>query len=237
MLLNCGVGENSQQGVPVNPKGNQPWISIRRTDAEAETPILWPPDAKSWLVGKDPDAGKDEGKRRGGWQSMRWLDGFTDSMNMNWGKLLEIVRDREDWHTAVHGVTKSWTWLSNCTELKMGMKITPMFKVLVRIRWINICKVLIQDQCILRSMQILGHCTFMKPSALLFLIFPPAIRLKMEKWNLMYVLICLQISLLFINSSLMDRDAWHAVVHGIAKSQTQLSDWTELNNNFNQQVC
>ena len=222
---------------PVHSKGNQSWVFNGRPDVQAETPVLWPPDGKSWLIWKDPDAGKD-------WRQEE--KGMTEDEMAGWRhwfnghglcRLWQLVVDREAWCAVVHGVTKSWTWLSNCTELKMGMKITPMFKVLVRIRWINICKVLIQDQCILRSMQILGHCTFMKPSALLFLIFPPAIRLKMEKWNLMYVLICLQISLLFINSSLMDRDAWHAVVHGIAKSQTQLSDWTELNNNFNQQVC
>ena len=70
---------------PVNPKGNQPWIFIGRTDAEAETPILWPPDAKRWLIGKDPDSGKDWGQEekgmtedeRRGWQRMRWLDGIT----------------------------------------------------------------------------------------------------------------------------------------------------------------
>ena len=63
---------------PVHPKGNQSWIFIGRTDVEAETPILWPPDAKSWLIWKDPDAGKDWMRRRGGWQRMRWLDGITD---------------------------------------------------------------------------------------------------------------------------------------------------------------
>ena len=71
---------------PVNPKGNQSWIFIGRTDAEAESPVLWPPDAKNWLTGKDPDAGKIEGKRRRVWQRMRWLDGITDSMGDNEGQ-------------------------------------------------------------------------------------------------------------------------------------------------------
>ena len=91
---------------PVNPKGNQPGIFIGRTDAEA--PILWPPDAKSWLIGKDPDAGKEEGKRRRGWQSMKWLDSITDSVDMNLSKLQEIVKDRKAWRAAVHGVAKNY---------------------------------------------------------------------------------------------------------------------------------
>ena len=72
---------------PVHSKGNQSWILIGRTDAEAETPILWPPNAKSWLIGKDSDAGRDWGQEERGWQRMRWLDGITDSMDMGLGGL------------------------------------------------------------------------------------------------------------------------------------------------------
>ena len=103
---------------PVHPKGNQSWILIRRTDAEAEAPILWPPDAKNWLIGKDPDAGKDwRQEEKGttedemvGWH--HWLNGceFEQAPGAGDGQA-----------AAVHGVAKSWTWLSNWTELRLSV--------------------------------------------------------------------------------------------------------------------
>ena len=90
-----------------NPKGNQPWIFTGRTDVEAEAPILWPPDVKSWLTGKDPDAGKDRRQEEKGWQRMRRLEGISDSIDMSLRKLWEIVKDRETWCALVHEVTNS----------------------------------------------------------------------------------------------------------------------------------
>ena len=106
---------------PVSPKGNQFWIFFGRTDAEVETPILWPTDAKSWLIRKDPDAGKIEGRRRRGQQRMRWLFGIIDSMDLSINKLQKMVKGREVWHAAVYGVTGSdMTELLNNNNAYLG---------------------------------------------------------------------------------------------------------------------
>ena len=112
---------------PVNPKGNQSWIFIGKTDAE--TPILWPPHAKSWLIEKTLMLGGIGGRRRRGWQRMRWLDCITDLNDMSLSKFQELVMDRKAWHPAFHGVTKSQTGLSNWTELSHILLSWPLLLV------------------------------------------------------------------------------------------------------------
>ena len=121
IFLNCGVGEDSWESLglkglqPVHPKGDQSWVFIGRTDVEAETPILWPPDAKSWLIGKDPDAGKDWGQEKGitedemvGWHHLLdghgfgWTSGVGDGQGGlvcwgSWGGKESDTSERLNW--------------------------------------------------------------------------------------------------------------------------------------------
>ena len=120
---------NSKEIQPVHPKGNQSWIFFGRTDAEAETPVLWPPDAKNWHIWKDPDAGKDwrwEQKGMTEDEMFKW----NYSMDMSLSKLWELVMDREAWCAVVHGA-QSRTWLSDSTELNRR----EMEKTLLKIYW------------------------------------------------------------------------------------------------------
>ena len=103
MLLNCGVGEDPWESLglqPVHPKGDQSWVFIRGSDVEAETPILWPPDVKSWLIWKDPEAGRDWGQEEKGTVEDEWLDGISESMDMS------LVGSGSWWWTARSGVLK-----------------------------------------------------------------------------------------------------------------------------------
>ena len=137
MLLNCGVGGDSweslgQQGdKPVNPKGNQSWIFIGRTDAEAEAPILWPPDLKNWLTGKDPDAGKDWGQEEKGttedemvgWHQRLNRHAFEQTLGVGDGQ--EGLVCCSPWGRKVE---PDWVTELNCwKKLNNNEQIAPMF--------------------------------------------------------------------------------------------------------------
>ena len=118
-MLYCN---DSKEIKPFNSRENQPWICIERTDAEA--PILWLPDGKSWLIGKHPDTGEIEGKRRR-WQRRISLDAIINSMDTSLSKLQEKVKDKEAWCAATCGATNNWTGFNEWTIVVMICVLSP----------------------------------------------------------------------------------------------------------------
>ena len=112
---------------PVHSEADQPWDFFGRTDAKAETPVLWPPRVKIDSLEKTLMLGRTGGRKRRGWQRMRWLGGITDWMDVSLSEPRELVMNRVAWRAVIHGVTKSWTWLRDLTELiSIYLSVSPV---------------------------------------------------------------------------------------------------------------
>ena len=121
---------------PVNPKGNQSWIFIGRTDAQAKAPVFWPPNGKNRLIGKDPDAGKDWRQEEKGTTEDEMAGCITDSMDVSLSKFQEIVMNREAWLAIVHGVAKSQThWTTIIVNVFKSVFLTWVITCLPINQW------------------------------------------------------------------------------------------------------
>ena len=191
MVLEKTLGSplNSKEIQPVHPKGDPSWIFIGRTDAEAETAILWPPHAKNRLIWKDPDAGKDWRQEEKGIKRMRWLDGSTDAMDMSFSKFQELVTDREAWRAVIHEVAKCRTQMSDWTELKVSQNDQSIISTSYSVRFTGFSPISFLGSNFQKSSRMLSSSFFLSfPSFIFFsILWFLTIHCKMKYLIEMYV--------------------------------------------------
>ena len=168
MFFNCHAGEDSFESPldckeiqPVHPKGNQSWIFIGRTDAEAEAPILWPPDVKADSLEKILMLGKIEGRERRGQQSRRCLDGISNSIDMSLSMLQEMVKDREAWCPAVHGIARNG---HDCMTKQQQPETPPNHNCLHCPQKLNLYSDFSRNQFFIFSFSLSPKCSFINTS-------------------------------------------------------------------------